>query len=138
MSETRDADGSARGAPVRRSVLVVEDEPLIRHVIADLLQDDDFDVVACESGAEAISALRSGACLDAALLDVDLEHPGAGFDVARCARETRPELLVVYTSGAAQPDFESRRVQGALFVPKPYAPERIGGLIRAELARGPR
>ena len=116
-------------------VLVVEDDPMIREIICESLTDAHFHVLDADTTAHARDVLDSGAEIDAAFVDVDLGDREGGYAVARHARETRPNLLVVYTSGGARDDFEQERVPGSLFLPKPYLPSQVARLLRAALRK---
>ncbi|ACK49820.1 response regulator receiver protein [Methylocella silvestris BL2] len=115
-------------------VLVVEDEPFIRMLGADVLEDAGFAVIEAANADEALRvlALRS----DVAAVFTDVEMPGSIDGVALASRihDRWPRIGVVLTSG--------RRVFGpdALpktdrFVPKPYAPALLLVEIEAVIAR---
>lgn len=88
-----------------------------------------------DTTAHAREVLDSSAEIDAAFVDVDLGDREGGYAVARHAREVRPNLVVVYTSGGARDDFERERVPGSLFLPKPYLPSQVAHLLRATLQK---
>ncbi|HWW28167.1 MAG TPA: response regulator [Caulobacter sp.] len=83
------------------TVLVVEDDVLIRLGIADHLRHCGYQVIEAENGQEAVSLLAGGAPAD--LVFTDMQMPGAvdGFGVVRWLREHRPELPVLIASGHA-------------------------------------
>jgi DNA-binding NtrC family response regulator len=111
------------------SILVVEDDDLIRECVCDTLADADFLVLAAPSATEAFNLLDAPGPIDAAFVDVDLRDWADGWMVARHARERRPGITVIYTSGGGQPRFEMERVEPCVFIPKPYLPSRVCGLI---------
>lgn len=115
----------------RPAVLVVEDDALIREIVCDMLEGASFDVVSVGSTQSALTVLDSGVRIDAAFVDVDLGDRGGGYIVARHARETRPDLTVIYTSGGPQENFARERVENSAFVPKPYLPSRVRALLEA-------
>jgi DNA-binding response OmpR family regulator len=114
-------------------VLVVEDDPMIREILRDSLSDAHFHVMDADTTAHARDVLNTSAEIAAAFVDVDLGDREGGYAVARHARATRPDLLIVYTSGGAREDFEQERVPGSLFLPKPYLPSQVCSLLRATL-----
>ena len=120
----------AKAMKAKPTVLVVEDDELIREIVCDVLEDPQFEVLSVNSTRSAIEALDSGADIVAAFLDVDLGDQGGGYVVARHARLIHPELRVIYTSGGGRPDHAAQRVEGSLFVPKPYTPSRVLALIQ--------
>lgn len=103
--------------PERPVVLVVEDEILVRLVIADELRRQGLRVIEAINGNEALEVLRLGR-VD--LLMTDVRMPGSvdGLQLARIARATWPELRIVVVSGhAAEPLFGG--LADAFFA-KPY------------------
>jgi CheY-like chemotaxis protein len=84
-------------API--AVLVVDDEPDIRLVVSNALAYQGFRVVEAGSASEALYRLRSPEKID--LLFTDIVMPGGidGFALAQQARELRPDLRVLYTTG---------------------------------------
>ncbi|HEY1782075.1 MAG TPA: response regulator [Roseiarcus sp.] len=103
----------AQKLPAR--VLVVEDEILIRVLLADELRAEGFSVVEAATGDEALSYFQAGVQVDLVLSDIEL--PGAlnGVDLIRRLRAEAPDLPTVLTSG------HSPGVHAAdAFLPKPY------------------
>ena len=80
------------------TVLVVEDETLIRMHITDTFRDCGFEVIEAATAAAAIEHLQSHS-VDAVFTDITLPGGADGFAVARWAREHRPGLPVVLSSG---------------------------------------
>jgi two-component system, response regulator PdtaR len=110
-----------------RRVLVVEDEALICVETADTLEHQGFEVHTALRGEDAIRRLRDGLPVDILFTDINLGGAMDGLTLARLARELFPDLVVVYTSGtiAMIPD----PIAGAVFVPKPYNPDRVACLL---------
>jgi DNA-binding response OmpR family regulator len=129
---TEDFDVSNENKP---TVLVVEDEPLIREIVADVLTGAAFDVIMADSAEAAMRALEDPREIAVAFLDVDLAHRGDGYRVAREVRRTHGDTLVVYTSGGVQADFQRERVADSLFVPKPYRPSELVELVNGAISR---
>ena len=99
-------------------VLLVEDELLVRMIIADTLRDSGYAVIEAFNGDEAISILAAGAPIDLVITDVRMPGSADGLDVLHFVRRTRPELPVVVTSGHLEPRLA--QVGGAVrFLPKP-------------------
>jgi DNA-binding response OmpR family regulator len=110
------------------TVLLVEDEVLISDTVCEVLTDNGFSVH-CEDSADA--ALRYLQCNQAAdILFTDINLPGDidGVELASRARESRPDLPVVYTSGRCDPN--GRLVPRSVFVNKPYNLGDVCALIR--------
>jgi len=87
----------------RATILIVEDEVLVRWAIADYLQDCGFKVLSASSAEEAIDALRQYALeIDIVFSDVRMPGPMDGFGLAAWIRKHRPEVAVILNSGHAQ------------------------------------
>lgn len=102
------------------AVLVVEDEALIRSLVADYLSESGFAVHEAESGDEALDYLNSGAEVDVLFTDIELPGSINGVKLAERAREMHPDLPVVYASGGAHAGEIRPRLPRARFLPKPY------------------
>ena len=84
------------------TVLIVEDETLISHLVADWLNDRGFAVHEAASGDEALDYIDHGGAVDVMFTDVNLAGTIDGIALAQFAMERFPNLHVVVTSGAAQ------------------------------------
>lgn len=106
--------------PYRAKALVVEDDPMQREMIGLLLEESDFDVIACES-AEAAELVLLGNGDNVVLMMTDVELAGnmTGVELAHAAKKHKPDLDVVVTSGKP---LRQRLPDGALFWAKPWAP----------------
>ncbi|MBD9447063.1 response regulator [Rhizobium sp. RHZ01] len=108
-------------------ILIVEDEPLIRFVLADQLLEEGYSVIECGNVLEAIAALGVNDDVDAIVTDVEM--PGAlnGLDLARLIKATKPFIHVLVTSGReidlTDLDWD------ASFFPKPYDLKAIANEI---------
>lgn len=120
-------------------VFLVEDELLIREVLAEELVDAGFEVVVAEDGLAAIAALDVGATRFRALVtDIRLGRGPDGWDVSRRAREHAPGIPVVYTSGDSMHDWAVRGVPGSVMVTKPFLPaDLIAAIARVMAETGP-
>jgi CheY-like chemotaxis protein len=102
------------------TILVVEDEPLVRMFGTLFLTDAGFKVIEASNAEEALRILE--ARHDVNIVFTDVEMPGAldGFGLARCVHERWPAIGVIVTSGRYQPS-DSEEV----FVAKPYAAQTL-------------
>lgn len=100
------------------TILVVEDEPLLRLTVCEELEDRGFTVLEAEDADQAIRILGGPREID--LLFTDIRLPGGkdGWDIAIEARRRFPALPIVYTTGYA-PDPE-RQVPDGEMLRKPY------------------
>jgi CheY-like chemotaxis protein len=118
--------------PNRKAVclLVVEDEGLIRLLLATELEQSGFEVLATDSASAALEAVRNSPdAFQALVTDVDLGCPLSGFDVARRCREVSPEMPVVYIDGGCEQLFHSQGEPGAVLLSRPSAASRLVGVL---------
>ena len=100
-------------------VLFVDDEPLIRQIMAVELPARGHDVTVCEDGVSALKAL-SERSFDCAILD--LQMPGlSGWDVAARMKELAPDTLaIIHTAhGSMDAAIQALRLKVFDFLPKP-------------------
>jgi signal transduction histidine kinase/CheY-like chemotaxis protein len=126
---------SMRMPGTARTVLLVEDNPLVRPVIARLLEHIGCRVVAVASVREALAALEGGPTPDLVLTDV-LMPEQTGADLAEALRERAPSLPVLAMSGWLGDDELAVRL-GRLGVPvlrKPFTPDALARAVAEGLA----
>lgn len=136
----RGAPSGVGGAPTivpveRYRILVVDDEPELRHMIGRYLQAEGFDVDQAADGAAAISRLHDSP-VDLVLLDVGL--PGIdGFEVLRTIRSRSDVAVIMLTARTEEVDRIVGLTVGADdYVTKPFSPRELVARIRAVLRRG--
>jgi DNA-binding response OmpR family regulator len=110
------------------AVLLVEDEPLLGELMTEALIDQGFEVHAAPDANDALRYLVSGAQVDILFTDVDLGGGMDGAELAQLAREMRPKLPIVYTSGRRLPD-RVAAVPGAAFLSKPYSLDDVSATL---------
>ncbi len=113
------------------TVLVVEDEILIRITLATVLRDEGFTVIEACNADEALVALAT-ASIDLLLTDVRMAGSMDGLDLAVRARSAMPHLKIVVVSGHLAA-IETQGVADA-FVPKPYLAESVVERVKAILS----
>ena len=86
----------------RRRVLVIDDEPVIHELVADIM--DDYEIISAGTGAEAKLVVTSGRAYDVALVDKNLPDV-SGLDLVPWLREARPDAEVVIIT--AYPSMDS-------------------------------
>ena len=111
------------------TVLMVEDEILISHLMADWLDERGFTVHEVADADAALSYIDSGGAVDVLFTDINLPGSMSGTELAVKMRERLPELPVVYTSGRHSYLGCGRLVPRSVFVPKPYAPDDVCALL---------
>ncbi|WP_308220302.1 response regulator transcription factor [Kineococcus sp. TRM81007] len=119
-----------------RSVLLVEDDPLVRRVVRMTLAAEGYEVTEAETGEAALERLGEGG-VDAVLLDLML--PGAdGFETCRRIRRTSDVPVIVVTARADSHDVVAGLEAGADdYVTKPFVPKELTARLRAALRRSP-
>ena len=99
-------------------VLLVEDEPLVRVVVTELLLEAGFRVIEAANAAEALTVLESGLPIDVLLADVDMPPGMNGYALAHQVRQRWPAVEILVTSGRHWPG-EGDLPAGAAFFAKP-------------------
>lgn len=85
-----------------QTVLVVDDEAAIRHLIDEVLDDLGYTVIGAADGSAGLKVLQSGARIDLLITDVGLPNGMNGRQVADAARALRPGLKVLFITGFAE------------------------------------
>ena len=127
-SAARAAEHAATG----ESVLVVEDEPVVRGVILEMLGEQGYRTLEAVDGPSGLNILRSGARIDLLVTDVGL--PGMnGRQLADQARETRPDLKVLFITGYAESAViaDGFLQPGMEMITKPFDLDHLSRRIRA-------
>ncbi len=112
-------------------VLVVEDNSLVRVIIADFLESAGFVVIQAVDGAAALVVLASGADFDVLFSDVQMPGPIDGVGVAMRIRAQHPAMPIVLTSGHGAPE---ALPAGGRFVSKPYDNRKVVNLLHEMVA----
>ena len=124
-------EGNGRG-----KLLLVEDEAVLRRLIADFLRGEGYDVIEAADGSEGATLYASHCPFDLVLLDLNLPFL-SGVDVCRRIKAIRP-LQPVLICSAAILDWHMaalRDLQVDQFLSKPYHPLDLLDRIGRELSR---
>ncbi len=123
----------ANPAPVRETILVVDDEPDLRDLVTEVLESGGYRVLSAGSGVEALDkwAKRHGT-VDLLLTDMVMPDGLTGSKLADRLRGEDPGLRVIYTSGfsAGIPGGALDNVDERNFLPKPYRPATLLQFVR--------
>jgi PAS domain S-box-containing protein len=113
-------------------VLVIDDEPTIRMLVAEVLAESGYAVIEAADGPAGLKVLESNARIDLLITDVGLPGGLNGRQVADAARRTRPALKVLFITGYAENAVISRgRLDNGMFVmTKPFQMEMLAERIR--------
>jgi CheY-like chemotaxis protein len=115
-------------------VLLVEDEPLVRLVAADILVDANFRVIEASNAEEALTVLRAGVEVDVLLSDVEMPPGLNGYELARHTHERWSTVEILITSGREWPR-EGDLPPGAAFLAKPCPSETLVSYVRSAAER---
>lgn len=118
-------------------ILLVEDEALVRMIMAEDFRDAGYDVIECATGDEAWDLLITGVEVD--LLFTDVHMPGRldGLALAGSAREKLPDLPIIITSGLL-PASEAAAFDAFLAKPFPFeiALQQVVGFLDQNITKG--
>jgi PAS domain S-box-containing protein len=130
-TEHASAVRAAEHAATGETVLVVEDEPVVRAVILEMLGEQGYRTREAVDGPSGLRILRSDERIDLLVTDVGL--PGMnGRQLADQARETRPELKILFITGYAESAAISEGFlqAGMEMITKPFDLENLSQRIR--------
>jgi CheY-like chemotaxis protein len=109
------------------TVLIVEDEALVREVIQTELEDAGYEVVLAENADAAIVILEARADIHLVFTDIDMPGSMDGLKLAACVRDRWPPVHIIITTGKERP----REIPAnALFIPKPYLGQTVVDAVR--------
>jgi CheY-like chemotaxis protein len=118
-------------------VLLVEDEPLVRILLSDLLSESGFRVLEAASATEALMILAADLDVRVMLTDVDMPPGSTGYELARQVHERWPGVEILVTSGRQWPT-EGDLPPGAMFLAKPFPNEGLIFQVKAAAERAAR
>jgi DNA-binding NtrC family response regulator len=113
----------------RTTVLVVEDEALVRMGIVDELQDAGFEVFEAANATDAIDILIANARISVMFTDIDMPGGVDGFKLAASVRDRWLPITIIITSGHRAVAVHDLPVR-ARFMPKPHNPDTVVRSIR--------
>ena len=119
------------------TILLVEDEPMVRSVAERALTRHGYKVVTATNGEEALELLASGE--EIALLVSDVVMPLMdGPTMVREARKSRPRLPILFMSGYAEEQLrKSIDIPDVAFLPKPFSVKELAEAARNSIADRP-
>jgi signal transduction histidine kinase len=136
MTAPDDVQAAAPGGDVLlaagKTVLVLEDEPVVRSIVVEVLEDMGLRAIAAGNGAEGLEILRSRQRVD--LLVTDIGLPGLnGRQVAEAARLSKPNLKILFMTGYAEAASmaEGFLQPGMEMITKPFAIDSLGLRIKS-------
>lgn len=112
------------------SILVVEDEALLRFSIGDDLRDRGFRVYEAANADAAIRILEQHSDIEVLFTDIDMPGSMDGLRLSAAVRDRWPPVKIIITSGKQRPG-AAMMPGDALFLPKPYGVEEVAARVGA-------
>ncbi|MGI4796415.1 MAG: PAS domain S-box protein [Janthinobacterium lividum] len=118
------------------TVLVVDDEPSVRRLVTEVLEELGYAAIEAEDGASGLRVLRSNVRVDLLVSDVGLPGGMNGRQMADAARIGRPDLKVLFITGYAENAVVSNGHldRGMHIMIKPFTMEAFGSRIEELIA----
>ncbi len=115
-----------------QTVLVVDDEPTVRMLVSEVLQELGYTAIEVADGSTGLQVLRSDQRIDLLITDVGLPGGINGRQVADGAREVRPDLKVLFITGYAENAVvgNGHLEPGMQVLAKPFPMEALATRIR--------
>jgi PAS domain S-box-containing protein len=124
---------AAPRAEAGETVLVVDDEPAVRMLVTEVLQELGYHAIEAADGPSGLDVLRSSARIDLLVSDVGLPGGMNGRQLADAGRALRPDLKVLFITGYAENAVMSGRqaTPGMSVLVKPFALDDLGMRIKS-------
>ncbi|MBE0604821.1 MAG: response regulator, partial [Deltaproteobacteria bacterium] len=125
-------ESELEGPAGKRTILLAEDEEVVRELVIEIFREDGYTVLDAPNGGAALAISdRHEGCID--LLVTDLVMPGMnGIELARRVCDSRPGIPVLFMSGYAE-DAKERLGdldEGRAFLQKPVTPTKLSRKVR--------
>ncbi len=113
------------------TVLVVEDDPLVRTIAKRSLTDAGFEVLDAADGNQALRTLAQPHQVDVVITDLAMPELG-GRELAQRLSQSRPNLPIIFMSGYTDDDLARRGLleAGVLFLEKPFTPQALVRMVQ--------
>ena len=124
----------------KETILLVEDEPVVRELVREILQTYQYRVIEAGSGVEALRIWdEHNGQFDLLLTDIVMPEGLNGRELAEQLRRRKPRLKVIFSSGySAESSGKELRDGDTSFLAKPYRPQELAQLVRRRLDTQPR
>jgi CheY-like chemotaxis protein len=122
----------------KETILVVEDEAVLREMAKTILEDCGYRVVEAASGIEALKVWeRHREAIDLVLTDMVMPEGMSGMDLAHRLHASKPQVRIVFASGYSMDEIDSSalRKAHAVFLQKPYTHVTLARAVRECLDR---
>ncbi len=115
------------------TILVVEDEPVLRELVREILQDQGYTILEAGNGVEAIAVWeKERQRIDLLLTDIIMPEGISGHQLAARFQADNPSLPVIFSTGHSREMIERNHgtAPGTLFLSKPYHPAQLSETVR--------
>ncbi|UPJ76383.1 response regulator [Bradyrhizobium sp. 187] len=120
----------------RPTILLVEDEDLLREMLEETLIEAGYGVVSAASGEAATNLLSRPPLPRALVADINLGRARMdGWELARIARQNDPGCVILYVSGDSAHRWAANGVPRSVLLAKPFAPAQLVEEISSLLLR---
>jgi CheY-like chemotaxis protein len=115
----------------KETILLVEDEPMLRELARIILDDYDYKVLEASTGVEALKVWdQHQGQVDLLLTDMVMPEGMTGRELADKLRLRKPGLKIIYTSGYSAEVMGSGLAPDVRFLQKPYPPPKLAQAVR--------
>jgi len=129
--------GEVKGG--HETILLVEDEPMLRELAREILEDYKYKVIEASSGVDALRKWdEHDGNIDLLISDMVMPEGLNGRELAEQLQKRKPNLRVILSSGYSAESLGKEVGQGSIaFLPKPFLPQQLAQLVRQSLDRAP-
>lgn len=117
-------------ASAKKTILIVEDEPVLRMVALDMVEAAGFDAIEAANANEAIAILEKREDIRIVFSDIDMRGGMDGIRLAEFIRKRWPPVDIVLTSGHILPE-AAELPERSRFFSKPYKEADVVSVFRA-------
>lgn len=119
--------------PIPNRVLIADDDPVIRHLLAAVIRQQQCEAIIATDGREAYRVLQSDSKFRAAILDISMPFLD-GLNLVQYMRSEKRLMKIPIMIVTAEEDLklltESFSAGAVAFLPKPFTPEQLEGAVR--------
>lgn len=115
----------------KATILVVDDDGMLRDLIVDALDDLGYTVLKAHDGPSALDLLLGSTAIDVVFSDVSMPNGMSGVELAKRARELRPDIRLILASGFGKGQIGDVPTD-VVFLPKPYRVRQLLEIIDAQ------
>ena len=133
-------DAKTKTIPDAKTILIVEDEGLLRDMMRSILEGCEYRVLDADTGGKALELWKEqDGKIDLLLTDIVLPRGISGMELARRLREQQPQLKVAFTTGRAAHDLDLEAFEklDARFLQKPYQHGDLIQMVKETLGDAP-